>query len=323
MHTFQRLLACAAALAFSLIAVAQDYPAKPIRVVVPFGAGGGTDIMTRLITEEMAKGLGRSVVVENRPGGGTVIGAEAVAKSPADGYTLLSTSSATYAINPTLYEKLSYDPITDFAPIAFTGRFTVAVIVNNDFPAKTLKELVAMAKAKPGTIAYSSPGPTSGTRLGMELFADHVGMQLSHIPYKGQAQADQDVAAGHVPVGISNPGNAMPHLKSGRVRMLAIATAKRWPTVPEVPTFDEAGFPGIEAGVWQAMVAPAGTPQPIVQRLNREIVKAVSDPEVQRKFIAAGVEPLDRGTPEEVAAHMKKEVLKWRAVLQKAKIKAE
>jgi tripartite-type tricarboxylate transporter receptor subunit TctC len=323
MHGFKHLFAGAAALAFSFFAWGQDYPAKPIRVVVPFGAGGGTDIMTRLITEEMSKSLGRSVVVENRPGGGTVIGAEVVARAAPDGYTLLSTSSATYAINPSLYPKLPYDPLADFAPIAFTGRFTVAVIVNADFPAKTLKEFVAAAKAKPGQIAYASPGPTSGTRLGMELFAEHVGITLSHIPYKGQAQADQDVAAGHVPAGISNPGNAMPHIKSGRVRMLGIATATRWPTVPDVPTFEEAGFPGIEAGVWQAMVAPAGTPQPIIQRLNREIVKAVSDPEVQKKFIAAGVEPLPKGTPEDVAAHMRREIPKWREVLTKAKIKAE
>ena len=304
-------------------ATAQDYPNKPIRVIVPFGAGGGTDVMTRFITEELSRSLGRSVVVENRPGGGTVIGAEIVARAAPDGYTLLSTSSATYAINPSLYAKLPYDPIADFAPIAFTGRFTVAVIVNADFPAKTLKEYVALAKSQPGKIAYASPGPTSGTRLGMELFADHVGITLSHIPYKGQAQADQDVAAGHVPSGVSNPGNAMPHIKSGRVRMLGIATAKRWPTVPDVPTFDEAGFPGIQAGVWQAIVAPAGTPQPIIQRLNQEIVRIVSDPEVQKKFIAAGVEPLDKGTPEDVAAHMKREIPRWREVLQKAKIKAE
>lgn len=323
MHSFKRLLLGAATLAFSLAVSGQDYPVKPIRMVVPFAAGGGTDIMTRLIADEISRGLGRSVVVENRPGGGTIIGAEVVAKASPDGYTLLSTSSATYAINPSLYAKLPYDPIADFAPVAFTGRFTVAVIVNSSFPAKSLRELISMAKAKPGQIAYSSPGPTSGTRLGMELLADHAGIVFNHIAYKGQAQADQDVAAGHVPVGISNPGNALPHVKSGKVRVLAVASARRWPTLPDVPTFDEAGLPGVEAGVWQAIVAPRGTPEPIVRRLNREIVKAVSDPEVQRKFIAAGVEPLDKGTPEEVGSHMKNEIPKWREVLAKAKIKAE
>lgn len=323
MHTFTRLLLGAAALAFSLAVSAQDYPVKPIRIVVPFAAGGGTDIMNRLIAQELAKGLGRSVVVENRPGGGTIIGAEAVAKAAPDGYTLLSTSSGTYAINPSLYAKLPYDPIADFAPVAFTGRFTVAVVVNSSFPAKSLQELIRMAKAQPGQIAYASPGVTSGTRLGMELLAQHAGIVLNHIAYTGQAQADQDVAAGHVPVGISNPGNALPHVTSGKLRVLAVASDGRWPTLPNVPTFDEAGMRGVEAGVWQAVVAPRGTPEAIVRRLNHEIVKVVSDPEIQKKFIAAGVEPIAKGTPEQVGNYMKSEIVKWRQVLAKAKIRAE
>jgi tripartite-type tricarboxylate transporter receptor subunit TctC len=321
MH-FMRFL-CALALGLSCAAQAQVYPAKPLRLVVPYPAGGGTDFFARTVGAQLSAQLGQPVVVENRPGAATIIGAEAVAKSPADGYTLLLGDTATFAVNPSLYRKLPYDPVKDLAPVTMTGRFALLLVVN---PAKlaapTVGALVEEGKRLPAKIDYASPGPGSPHHLAMEMFKQRTGAQFTHVPYKGAAPAVQDLLGGQVSLMFLDLAAGAPQVKSGKLKALAVASDKRIAALPDMPTVSEAGVPGFEAWAWQALAVPAATPRDIVARLNAEFRKAVSMPELRQKLIDAGIDPL-QSSPEDASAYMRSETVKWAGVIAQGKITVE
>lgn len=309
-------------LAVSLASFAQDFPARPLKIVVPLAPGGGTDFFGRLLAGKLSENLGQPVLVENRPGGATMIGAEAVAKAPADGHTLLLSALTTYAVNPHLFRKMPYDPLRDFAPVSLTGRFALLLVVNADMPARTVAEFIALAKSRPGALDFGSPGPCSTHQLAMELFMQGAGIRLTHVPYKGAGPAMQELLAGRIPAMILDVSTGLPHLKSGRLRALAIASADRSPLMPDVPTIAESVLPGYEASAWQGVVAPAGTPPPVVSRLNAEITRAIADAGVRQKLLDAGIEPL-RSTPEQFSAYIRSETVKWAEVVRKGNIRIE
>ena len=309
------------ALIASPAALAQTYPAKPIRVVVPFPPGGGTDIVARTVTPKMAEILGQPFVIENRAGAGGNIGTEAVAKSPADGYTLLVASAST-AINTTLVPSLSWDFRRDFTPV-------VLMVVNNHLlaahpsvPANNVRELLALAKAKPGQVTYASYGPGSSAHLTAELFKLMAGVDLLHVPYKGAAPAVNDLLGGQVNVIFADVAAMLSHLKSGKLKALGIGSAKRFEGLPDVPTIAESGVPGFEAGGFLGLVAPAGTPVAVVQALNAAAQKSLAQPEVRERLLALASPPVG-GTPEQFAAHIQGEIDKWARVIRAASIKAE
>ncbi|HEX7221582.1 MAG TPA: tripartite tricarboxylate transporter substrate binding protein [Burkholderiales bacterium] len=302
-------------------ALAQAYPAKPIRVVVPFPPGGGTDIVARTVTPKMAEILGQPFVIENRAGAGGNIGTEAVAKSPADGYTLLVASAST-AINTTLVPNLSWDFRRDFAPV-------VLMVVNNHLlaahpsvPANNVRELLALAKAKPGQVTYASYGPGSSAHLTAELFKLMAGVDLLHVPYKGAAPAVNDLLGGQVNIIFADVAAMLSHLKSGKLKALGIGSAKRFEGLPDVPTIAESGVPGFEAGGFLGLVAPAGTPPAVIQALNGAAQKSLAQPEVRERLLALASPPVG-GTPEQFAAHIQGEIDKWARVIRAANIKAE
>jgi tripartite-type tricarboxylate transporter receptor subunit TctC len=302
-------------------ALAQSFPAKPIRVVVPFPPGGGTDIVARTVTPKMAEILGQPFVIENRAGAGGNIGTEAVAKSPADGYTLLVASAST-AINTTLIPNLPWDFSRDFAPV-------VLMVVNNHLlaahpsvPANKVQELLALAKAKPGAITYASYGPGSSAHLTAELFKLMAHVDLLHVPYKGAAPAVNDLLGGQVNIMFADVAALLPHIKSGKLKALGIASAKRFEGLPEVPTIAESGVPGFEAGGFLGLVAPAGTPAAIVNALNAAGQKSLAMPEVRERLMALASPPVG-GTPDEFGEHIKREIDKWARVIRAANIKPE
>ena len=309
-------------LAVSLASFAQDFPARPLKIVVPLAPGGGTDFFGRLLAGKLSENLGQPVLVENRPGGATMIGAEAVAKAPADGHTLLLSALTTCAVNPHLFRKMPYDPLRDFAPVSLTGRFALLLVVNADMPARTVAEFIALAKSRPGALDFGSPGPGSTHQLAMELFMQGAGIRLTHVPYKGAGPAMQELLAGRIPAMILDVSTGLPHLKSGRLRALAIASADRSPLMPDVPTIAESVLPGYEASAWQGVVAPAGTPPPVVSRLNAEITRAIADAGVRQKLLDAGIEPL-RSTPEQFSAYIRSETVKWAEVVRKGNIREQ
>jgi tripartite-type tricarboxylate transporter receptor subunit TctC len=268
---------------------AQDYPTRSVRVVVPFSPGGAVDGPMRLIAQELSKRLGQAVVVENKPGAGATIGTDVVAKSAADGYTLLL-ASQTNAISATLYSKLPFDPIDDFTPIALIGREPGVVVVNPALPVTTLQQLIAYVKERPGKVDYASSGNGSGQHLFAALLASRTGMKMNHIPYKGSGQATTDLLAGVVSVSIPGTAGMVGHIKAGKLRALAVTGAARSPQLPDVPTVMESGVPNFEAYVWMGLLAPKGTPQPIVERLNREVLAALQEDDVKRYMANAGIE---------------------------------
>jgi tripartite-type tricarboxylate transporter receptor subunit TctC len=309
------------ALIVSGAAPAQTYPSKPIRVVVPFPPGGGTDIVARTVTPKMAEILGQPFVIENRAGAGGNIGTDAVAKSPADGYTLLVASAST-AINTTLVPNLSWDFSRDFAPV-------VLMVVNNHLlaahpsvPANNVRELLALAKAKPGQVTYASYGPGSSAHLTAELFKLMAGVDLLHVPYKGAAPAVNDLLGGQVNVIFADVAAMLSHLKSGKLKALGIGSAKRFEGLPDVPTIAEAGVPGFEAGGFLGLAAPAGTPPAAIQALNAAAQKSLALPEVRDRLLGLASPPVG-GTPEQFGEHMKREIDKWARVIRAANIKAE
>ena len=262
----------------------QQYPSKPVRLIVPYPAGGATDFFARLVSTKMSETLGQQVVVENRPGAGTAIGASEVARSAPDGYTLLLGDAGTYAFNPTLYKKLSYDPVRDFSPVSLTGRFALILAVNPSVEAKTVAEFVAAAKSQPGKINYGAPGPGSPIHLAMELFRQRAGLDMTPIPYKGGADALNDLLGGRITAMFPDIASGLPQIKGGKLRALAVASEKRVAALPDVPTIGESGYPGFEAWAWQGFVAPAKTPRPVIDRLNADFRKAVTDPAIQHKL---------------------------------------
>lgn len=316
--------AAALATAFASPAVhAQVYPAKPVRLIVPYPAGGGTDFFARAVGAQLSQQLGQQIVVENRPGAATIIGAEAVAKSAPDGYTLLLGDTATFAVNPSLYKKLPYDPHKDLAPVTMTGRFALLLVVNPaSMKATSVKELVEEANKASGKIDYASPGPGSPHHLAMEMFKQRTGAQFAHVPYKGAGPAIQDLLGGQIPLMFLDLAAGAPQIRSGKLRALAVASDKRIAALPDLPTVGESGVPGFEAWAWQALAVPAGTPKDIVARLNAEYRKAIGVPELRQKLIDAGIDPL-QSSPEDASAYMRSETLKWAKVISEGKITVE
>jgi len=301
--------------------VAAAYPDHPIRLVVPVAAGGGNDIVARLLAQKLADAWGQSVVVDNRPGAATAIGAEIVAKAIPDGYTILLTS-VSFAINAGVRQKLPFDPIRDFATVTQVARVPQIMVVNPALTAASLAEFIALAKAKPGQLNYASAGTGSSTHLAMELFMDMTGTKLNHVPYKGTAPGLTDVIAGHVQVTFDAIPPVLPHLRSSRVRALAIGAAKRFPTLAEVPTFAEAGLPGYTFASWFGIYAPARTPEDIVRRLNRELVRIIVQPSTSKTFVELGIEPLGT-SPEEFGRFLRAEIARWSAVVRAHDIRGD
>ena len=314
-----RLLALAL-LAMAAAAGAQ-YPAKPIRMIVTYPPGGGADTMARIIAPKLSERLGQQVLVENKAGASGQIGADLVAKSAADGYTILLDATA-YSVNPSLYPKLPYDPLKDFAPITILIRVPNILVVTPGFAPKSVQELIALAKAKPGQLSYASSGNGSAQHLAAELFKVGAGVDMVHIPYKGGAPAIADVMGGQVPIFFGNMSSALPHVKSGRVRALAVTGSKRSANVPELPTVAESGVPGYEVYEWNGLFAPAGTPAAVINRLQSEIARIVHLPDVAEKLAALGAEAV-ANTPQEAAVFLKAEIAKWAMVVKQANIKVE
>lgn len=310
---------CAAALAPVPAAAQQTYPSKPIRLVVPYPAGGATDFFARLVFTRMSETLGQQVVVENRPGAGTAIGASEVARSAPDGYTLLLGDAGTYAFNPTLYKKLTYDPVRDFAPVSLTGRFALILAVNPSVNAKNVAEFVEAAKSRPGQINYGAPGPGSPIHLAMEFFRQRAGLDMTPIPYKGGADAMNDLLGGRISAMFPDIASGLPQIRAGKLRALAVASEKRVAALPDLPTIGESGYPGFEAWAWQGFVAPAKTPRPVIDRLNAEFVKVTADPAVRQKLSESGFE-LQTSTPKQFADYMKAEIAKWAKVIRESNI---
>jgi tripartite-type tricarboxylate transporter receptor subunit TctC len=310
-------LALAAAVAAAPLAVSAQatYPTKPITVIVPFAAGGTTDILARVIGQALSKELGQPVLVDNRAGAGGNIGTSMAAKSPADGYTLLMGTVGTHAINQSLYKKLTFDPIKDFAPLTRVAMVPNLLVANPGKPFKNVKELIAYAKANPGKVNFGSSGSGSSIHLSGELFNSLAHVQMVHVPYKGSAPAATDLVAGQIDIMFDNMPSAIQHVRSGRLRPLAVTTAKRSPELPNVPTIAEAGVPGYEATSWFGMLAPAGTPAPIVTRLNGALVKVLADPAVKKKLAEQGAETYSE-KPEQFAAFIRSETAKWSKVVK-------
>jgi tripartite-type tricarboxylate transporter receptor subunit TctC len=303
-------------------AFADEYPSRPITLVVPYSAGGGNDVMARIVAERMGKSLGQQIVIENKGGAGGSIATRQVAKSAPDGYTLGLGGTGTLAINPTLYANVGYDPRKDFAPVGLIATSALVVLVNPQVDAKTIPELIALAKREPGKLNFASAGVGSGIHLGAELFATMAGIKLTHIPYKGSAPALTDLIGGHVSIYFSSLPPAIALVKDGKVRALAVTGPKRSPVFPDLPTVAEAALPGYEAVLHYGIVAPAGTPKPIVQKLNAALRQAVMSDELKQKLAADGTEPL-ASTPEEYAADIDKEETKWSVIVKKSGAKAQ
>jgi tripartite-type tricarboxylate transporter receptor subunit TctC len=302
-------LATLVALPGARFAAAQPYPAKAIRIVVPFPAGGTSDILARAIGQKITEDWKQPVVVDNRPGAGANIGAEIAVKSPPDGYTLLLASTI-HTINPSLYRKLAYDPVRDFTPITLIATTSQVLVVHPSLPVKTVQQLVAYAKKHPGEINYSSAGNGSQPHLTAELFKSRTGIDIVHVPYKGAPPAMTDLLAGHVALSFATSPSAVPQVKSGKLRALAVSTAKRISALPDVPTIAESGVPGFEASGANGLVGPAGLPTAIVEKLNAEVVRIVNDPTMRKFLSEQGAEP-QTTTPAEYAAYIKSEVAKW------------
>jgi tripartite-type tricarboxylate transporter receptor subunit TctC len=298
-------------------AFAQSYPAKPIRIIAPYTAGGAVDIVARAVGQELSKRLGQPVVVENKVGAGSNIGSDLVAKSAPDGYTLLLASPAN-AINMSLYRTMSYSTQRDLVPVAMIGGISSVLIVHPDFPAKTVAELVAMAKAKPGSIYYGSGGPGTSEHLAGEMFKVMTGADITHVPYKGGSAALMDVIGGQVSLMFSNQLQAMPYIKSGKVRVLGVADKQRSPSIPEAPTFAELGYPDYLVAVWWGIMAPHGTPKEIVTLLNREIVASLQSPELKARLDSMGAYTAG-GSPEQFGTFVNSEILRWGRVVKESK----
>ena len=311
------MLGAAFALLAAGVAGAQSWPAKPIRWIVPFAPGGTTDILARTISDKLTIALGKPVIVENNPGAGGGVGAVQTAKAAPDGYTIMGGTISTHAINASLYKTLPYDPVKDFTPITLIARVPNLLVVNPDVPAKNVKELIALMKANPSKYTFASSGNGTSQHLSGELFKSMAGVDMQHIPYKGSPAALQDVVSGQVTMTFDNITTAWPLAKAGKLRALAVTTAKRSPIAPDVPTLAEAGLAGYEIGSWQGVFAPAGTPVDVVKRLNTEIVKIINMPDVREKPVGLGAEPVGN-TPDEFAALVKSEVVKWAAVVKQS-----
>ena len=321
-RTFLAALACAAATLQPVSASAQAWPAKPIRLMVPFPPGGSTDIVARIVAQKLSERLGQSIVIENRGGAGGTLGTAVVAKAAPDGYTLGVASTSTHVVAPGVYAKLEYDPLKDFAPIGLMAVSPYLLVVNPSLPARTLQELIAVAKKQPGKLNYASAGIGSTTHLAMEMLKYASSSYMLHIPYSGNGPAGTALIGGQVEILFGSLPALLPHAKSGRARALAVGTPKRSPSLPEVPTVAESGYPGFDASLWLAIMAPAGTPQPVLERLNKELAALIALPEMREALDKAGAEPLT-GSPAELAAIIRDGVSKYAQIIKTAGIKPE
>jgi tripartite-type tricarboxylate transporter receptor subunit TctC len=316
-----RLVAALLLFLASALAAAQDWPSRPVRLILPFPPGGGTDILGRLIAERLSASLGQPVVTENRGGAGGNVGAEAAARSAPDGYTIVLVAPS-LAISPTLYSKINYDPVKDFAPVSLVATVPNLMITQPSLPAQNLQEFIAYAKGRPGALNFGSGGAGTSNHLAGELFNIVAGTKLVHVPYKGVNLAMQDVLAGNVHLVFIGIPAAAPHIKAGKLRALALVAPQRSGALPDVPTVAEAGLGDFEVTTWYGVLAPAGTPRSIVGRLNAELVKIMHSPELKEKLAATGTEPFT-STPEEFAAYIKREIAKWGDVIRKSGAKAD
>jgi tripartite-type tricarboxylate transporter receptor subunit TctC len=322
----ESIAGCAAGLASLLIspAIAQAaYPSRTIKMIVPYPAGGTTDLLGRMVADQLKAGLNANCIVENKPGAGTTLGADQVARSEPDGYTLLMATSTTLAINKTLYKNLPYDPVKDFAPIALVAGVPFALIINPMLPAKTLAEFIAYAKSKPGELAYGSAGNGSPQHLGAEMLRTAAGIDIRHVPYRGSVPAMLDVIAGHIPFMIVDLQPALQQIREGKVRVLGVTTPKRVAASPDIPTLAEAGLPGFELVAWQGVVAPAGVPRAIIDQLAAQIAKLMADAATRDKLTLLSLEPLTGSTPDSFAAYVKTEVARWAVVVKNSGAEAE
>jgi tripartite-type tricarboxylate transporter receptor subunit TctC len=312
----------AAIAVFSASAFAQDYPSKPIRLIVPFAAGGGNDNIARLVGKPLTDSVGQPLVIDNRPGAGGVLGAELAAKAPPDGYTLFLGGVGSHALNPNLIEKLPYDPIRDFAPVILLAQAPLILVVHPSVPARTFSEFVAYARSNPGKLNFASNGNGSSAQLAAVMFDSMAGVEMVHVPYKGLAPALTDLLSGQVQLMFSSVVAILPHIKAGKLRALAVTGAKRMPSLPEVPTVAESGFPGYEASSWYGILAPAGTPRQIVAKLNAEFSKALGQPEVRSSLLADGAEPVG-GSSESFAAYIRSEKERMGKLIRDTHIRLE
>jgi tripartite-type tricarboxylate transporter receptor subunit TctC len=298
------------------------YPNKPLHMIVPFSAGGPSDVLARAIGQKLGDNLGQPVIIENRPGAGGNIASDYVAKSPPDGYTLMIATVGTHAINASLYSKLPFDTVRDFAPVALVASATIILVAHPSVPAKTVKELVALAKSKPNQLSYASPGSGTPQHLAGELLDTVTGIEMMHVPYKGAAPALNDLLGGQVSLGFVSLPAALPHVKAGKLRALGVTAAKRSDVAPDVPTIAEAGVPGYEVENWYGVLAPAGTPKEIVNKLNAEILKLLKTKEVKELLDNQGFEIL-QSSPEQFAAFNKTELVKWAKLVKLSGAKAD
>ena len=302
--------------------LAQTWPNKPVRIIVPYPPGGVGDTFTRSLAQQLSERLGQPVLIENKPGASQIIGAELAAKAAPDGYTLFLGSVTSLAINVRSQKKLPYDPVRDFAPVSLCFASPLYLVVNPALPASSVVELIALARAKPGQLTFASVGQGGSLHLAGELFKSMTGVDMTHIPYKGSAPALADVMGGQVSMIFDVGVSALPQVRAGKLRALAITASRRSEGTPEYPTIAEAGVPGYEASIWFGIVAPAGTPAPVVARLSREIAQIVRTPAIRERFVPLGLD-LIGGTPEEFAATMRSEIPKWARVLQDARVEPE
>jgi tripartite-type tricarboxylate transporter receptor subunit TctC len=320
MLTFRALLFSLAA-ALSGVSKAQDYPIRPIRLIVPLSPGGPADTVARLVSSRLPEKLGQQVVVDNRAGGSTIIGTEIVAKAPADGYTLLMMTT-THAINPGVFKQLPFDLVRDFAPVTMTATAPFVIVVHPQVPAKTVKELIAIAQQKPGELNYGTSGTGSSMHLTAELFSSAAKIRMTHVPYKGAGPAFTDVLAGHIQVVFSSAVASLPNVATGKLRALAVTSTKRIASAPALPTVAESGFPGFESSSWNGVMAPARTPRAVVERLNKEIAAVLAQPAVKDALARDGAEP-GGDSPGAFGAYIKSEIAKWAAVTNRIGIKPE
>jgi len=300
----------------------QAYPAKPIHLIVPFPPGGGNDTVARALAQELAPDLGQPVVVDNRPGAGGSVGAELAAKAPPDGYTLFLAGVGSHAVNPNVHARLPYDPVKDFTPITLVASAPSVLVVNPGVPARNVAELTAYARANPGRLNYASNGNGSAAQLAAAMYAAMAHVKMVHVPYKGIAPAMTDLLGGEVQLMFGTVVALVPHIQAGKLRPLAVTSRKRSALLPDVPTLAESGFPDYQAGSWYGVLTPAGTPRPIVERLNGAIVRALKQPEVAKRLAAEGAEVIG-STPEEFAAHIKAELARVGEVVRAAGIRIE
>jgi len=316
----KRLTSCLFAMLALLAqaAVAQTYPSKPVRFVVGFAPGGPNDILARIVGQKLSEGLGVQVLVDNRPGADSMIGTQMAARATPDGYTI-AMISASATIHPSVYNNVPYDVVKDFSHVSILASSAFVVVTNPNLPVHSIKELIALAKAKPGQLNVASSGAGGTLHLAGELFKSMAHVDMNHVPYKGGAPAINDVVAGQVDLMFSPMAIAMPHVKSGRLRALAVTSATRWPAARDLPTVGESGLKGYEATGWYGIVAPAKTPHAVVMRLNQEIVKVLALPDVRQQLASFDLEPVG-SSPEQMASHVKEELVKWARVAQDAKL---